>query len=1015
MQLINELIDAFCSDIDHHRANQQSNTTEHSHKCICGQPLIKLDNVMDLNICCDICYRRFCESVTFWHCQQEKKSMLHPDGYDVCNHCYSDYFGQPQNILLEPDFEEKTPMQWTNNDAKTETINATKTPTQKQQCFCSSMDNCPALIRLIKAFDLFSATGNKNSIIMDNKDVTSLLDDYFHLMMSHDMDFDYVASQFEYCNIVNCDMLRRNTRNRTKTIEIFGNKSDAETIDIVYAEIMDKIHCYFCHSIDIGHRLSATDKQSIQETMENMENTILCDKQKNKITQLLTLKRSKLKTFNTNLGRNRCQKFCQIHDNTELENKTQDKMYSFGYNFYYGYEPYTNKICQQTDLEFKENCIEVSKKYDSFKQELTANNICIITMKQYNCEYLKAAIHVNSGFCKKNIVLESRYPTEGHEINLASEFEFVKHSDHKLWYSVDVNYILALMVYCNYDILQYKFSKTYRENNGENHNEFYFLGRYLKRVVAIYGKNAFKSRGDTLKVYHGASKQFLLPQYCSKDDSSAYFGVWGIVMEFTGEKRHFDCAWISDFPNEKEILFIQKAGEFSHELELLNIYDIGSDVEYANLLIAFKLIKGILNAGIDRFDKYESNHMTSSMYGLVQVIVENQLSNVIPKYRKFKSLGQYGQQMCKGFFSELSHFLIDYEQWQLKYSSVAKLFIKPIIDWIDICLVRVLMPNVWYIMIKNVELSKEIISDILCKLDPQQMYAGNLRLLTITPRNGSLSIQQAIKQFNETFTKHGMFVVGKLFDGTMSRMDIWILSNQWVLYQSITDLLTHFGSAYFKGNDFNLSNVLNKCIEEQLSNETDSKQDESYNYVSDYCSNVDRLLIDWRNIAANPNLGPFERFYHSDCNWIKTDLIFKLFPCIFRIWIEYIRLDELVFENILISTVEVNKEIIICLGTNWNSCKDLQNEETLRQKCKELMHYDSDNIFQHDWGNFKTLYRIRDNVENNLEEVDGKLFMVDALIAYYAQQKYEQQLNTIGWIFDVNLGGQKGIAITLKS
>eukprot|EP01083_Nonionella_stella_P257609 881590_1 len=65
------------------------------------------------------------------------------------------------------------------------------------------------------------------------------------------------------------------------------------------------------------------------------------------------------------------------------------------------------------------------------------------------------------------------------------------------------------MIYCNYDYLQYIFSMTYRENNGQHHEEFYWLGKYLKRTVALYSSSTDRH------VYHGISNMMLFENYCS--------------------------------------------------------------------------------------------------------------------------------------------------------------------------------------------------------------------------------------------------------------------------------------------------------------------------------------------------------------------------------------------------------------------------------------------------------------------------------------------------------------------
>ena len=48
------------------------------------------------------------------------------------------------------------------------------------------------------------------------------------------------------------------------------------------------------------------------------------------------------------------------------------------------------------------------------------------------------------------------------------------------------------MTYCNYTNFQHLFSKTYRENDGKDHTQFYWFGKLLKEAVndhALFGLN----------------------------------------------------------------------------------------------------------------------------------------------------------------------------------------------------------------------------------------------------------------------------------------------------------------------------------------------------------------------------------------------------------------------------------------------------------------------------------------------------------------------------------------------
>eukprot|EP01084_Bolivina_argentea_P319562 554273_1 len=103
-----------------------------------------------------------------------------------------------------------------------------------------------------------------------------------------------------------------------------------------------------------------------------------------------------------------------------------------------------------------------------FKQELIQNPFAPINIDLYKGEYRKAQIKLASKYCKTNHHFQS------HDQKCFDDVYQVIHWKFKL------EYIMAMMLYCNYTALQYAFSKTYRENRGNNHKYFYFWGMYLK-------------------------------------------------------------------------------------------------------------------------------------------------------------------------------------------------------------------------------------------------------------------------------------------------------------------------------------------------------------------------------------------------------------------------------------------------------------------------------------------------------------------------------------------------------
>eukprot|EP01084_Bolivina_argentea_P300486 518145_1 len=138
------------------------------------------------------------------------------------------------------------------------------------------------------------------------------------------------------------------------------------------------------------------------------------------------------------------QLFSQEIEHKDQYSNSNNNTYHFGFKFKYRYSGETPT----------KDSVIIKSKYSSLKQELISNDIACISNNQYNNEYKKAKIYFNSDYCRKN---------------------FVAHKNDVEWIFL-IQHILSLMIYCNFTGLQYQFSKTYRENKGKMHCNFFFLG-----------------------------------------------------------------------------------------------------------------------------------------------------------------------------------------------------------------------------------------------------------------------------------------------------------------------------------------------------------------------------------------------------------------------------------------------------------------------------------------------------------------------------------------------------------
>eukprot|EP01084_Bolivina_argentea_P293548 504870_1 len=221
-----------------------------------------------------------------------------------------------------------------------------------------------------------------------------------------------------------CTMFKRNYRDRRKCkndISINGSENERKDIDakaVALQQIYDKIHCYFYHhldKLDLNYSISTKNKTIKHETKT------IRNRMNNKYNQLY------LDTKNTFLFGTEF-KYVDIN-----ENKQADKLHTH---------------MDQSGNNYSGNVAfyKVAPKYTSLKEDMISNEITTLSIQQFANEYNKALIHHTSYIKRKH------YPL------------------------ISVHHLLALMFYCNFDNLQYEFSRTYRENV-DKHSNFYHLGK----------------------------------------------------------------------------------------------------------------------------------------------------------------------------------------------------------------------------------------------------------------------------------------------------------------------------------------------------------------------------------------------------------------------------------------------------------------------------------------------------------------------------------------------------------
>eukprot|EP01084_Bolivina_argentea_P297179 511926_1 len=390
----------------------------------------------------------------------------------------------------------------------------------------------------------------KKYVDSKNEYSTEELDCFHHVLFNHntDNDFENMYQQIGHCDEKKCDAISRYNQR--------GTQNDS-----------DKIHCHFMHSY------RSTGKYSQQ-------------KQISKTIKLPNPATNKFKRLSVSCSKN------------NLENIVYGR-YNFGQRFYYW--PFF-KNCKLRDCvpNHGHKCGDfyVGPKFSNFKEELFINNVAI---EQFNNEYSKAQRHIHTCHCKKIVAHDDTLKNDSKQNFQKSPISKKTTSQGLHWKIVDnlppqfdtqkygispgtpitLNHLIAIILYCSYDMLSYKFSESFRklkknESNDElkkRHKNFHFFAKYVVEAVNVYGTEQYKQ--NITAFYHGIDTEMIFNDIrCFMYQPFSTTSSWEVAVNFSNnssnnsgmildvscsmfKERYFDCAWLSDYPSESEKLFIR--------------------------------------------------------------------------------------------------------------------------------------------------------------------------------------------------------------------------------------------------------------------------------------------------------------------------------------------------------------------------------------------------------------------------------------------------------------------------
>eukprot|EP01084_Bolivina_argentea_P050826 93475_1 len=981
-------------------------------KCICGNMLFKLYDSASFwdgrGIRCDICSDKIQNNDPFWHCH-DTDNAFHGFGYDICDGCIVNY--DNNNDIY--------------NECKYDNLNNMK---YIYDSCTKDITNCIHLQQFIDVHTMHS-NSNKYNVNMDKRIILEITNHFLHLLHLHDRDedFEYIYNKMGECDISNCAMFRRNCRDRfdekyNQTPEY--KQSDDHLPANKYEQILDKMHCFFMHSFDSGNRLTIEQKQMVERSAEEIKTA---DNDQFLNTKILTINKI-LPENSANKIRN--VRFNQMftEQNLEMDKDSQNNhIYQFGSSFTYGYpgelDNYNTKLWPPNRFQ---------PIYKSLKEELISNKFSKLNIQQFNSEYNKAMIHFNSWYCKKTFVPKIK--------------EYKRSANAKLIFHVQ--YVLALMIYCNFDHLSYEFSKTYRGGQEKIrrgtysyvqrsvHRYFYFLGKYIKIACREFANSFY---GSTT-FYHGVGEQ-LCPEASIKIKAKGPISTstsievaanfanqnQGLILAFQFEYEFqatpFSLSWLSDFANEHEHLFVQS----KHTLKLQNIINLKTGMEYSCIFTSINILNNAFGSGFS-----DEEIMSDNIIHLIAGIMSNQLSYTMSQYKPFHSLSVYGSKLCDTFFKQISYFYMNMERKAQRIVNLTEFPFCLKHEWIDKQLLAALFPVLHGIDLSNINLSVYILNDINAIFKNQNTFP-NLWNIQITPNEDSeLSSKEAVNQYNDTFRALNVSIMACVHEYNSTTIHITKHSDYNDLTYFILKLILLDDLFYFKDSNNEIVNLL------KMSMTNDILETRSPNYVEQNVfskitgSGIDDICVTKKGIFNNdPKFSLYHYLYDPKTQWVNIDLIHKLFgfPKSFyevkTIKIANVKLSEWAMDTLLfvLSNDKTSKWLTITImdgneteelkyldppeewtGTGYTYAGWPESDSSLIiiDILRKVTHYnEEDNIWKHDWGNLSVLHQYIDQLEkendSNSHSTLLARYYMNQLIASYCVLKYRKQFEMIGF------------------
>eukprot|EP01084_Bolivina_argentea_P151866 265022_1 len=571
--------------------------------------------------------------------------------------------------------------------------------------------------------------------------------------------------------------------------------------DITMKQLLDSIHCHYFHSFDIGLKLTNVEKSNVINAEIKTNDPIdQCMDYDVFVSRINNITQSKCNTYR-NIG-----EFNRLNTpNSKYADTLQ--MYDYGVRFYYwSYSASLYHKGQENDEVLPKSfnkIVKITKKYINFKQELTQNANTCISLLQFNHLLNKAYAHKQTMKVKKLFCPRTTS---------------AKFYDMKPKQLMSLHHLVAMMAYCNFDILQYSFSNSFRKSDKNEsiemlkigHRNFYFFAKLLRECAECFGTEFNPPNPQKMSVFTGVNQNFMFhslrgdingPISTSRNYSVAlnFAGHDGMILEMcidvlswnihlieAGEEVRIKCVdmqWLSDFPNEQEIFCIGGSSSLMYK----SIIQTSTANNYEIYISGLRALTEAICADVS---SYSPSTLEKQM---LFRLLSHRLKMCIPniqneKIHKFESCPQYIQQILDLHCINVSTINLKANNHVIDY-----LFKDMKTGWFNLDLMLTVFPNTKHITYmgqnKDIKwLTQSSIYDSVLEFIVKQTNVSLISIQIYCDRKYQKNIHEFIVKYNRKFQRYLWTLSTNLLD--FRREGGWDNNS----LETITSLMDHYNN-----------------------------------------------------------------------------------------------------------------------------------------------------------------------------------------------------------------------------